>query len=233
MGAMMKVCAALAMSAVISQASPASAAEPDAAPRLLVTYFEAPPAKAPRLVRQLETYAAALPRTHAAVEVQVLAEEGRPNRLAVIERWPLGAAPDAGALTALEDKVAPLLQAPADRRDHGVLVIWSGRRLTGPFHMLMHVDVVPAGADMAAKTLSAQKELVLSAPGALGFEAATQQGRPNHFAVHEVWRSRAAYEAYAASRGGRDLRTALATAKGALFDDRFYQPVPPAWSRQK
>ena len=225
----MALCTALAMGAT---SVPAAAREAPA-PRLLVTYFEAPPGKAARLTRVLETYAAALPRKQGQVHVQVLAEEGRPGRLAVIERWPAESVPDPAALTALEGKAAPLLQAPADRRDHDALVAWSGKRLTGPFHMLMHVDVAPAGADMAARLLSAQKDTVLAARGALGFEAATQQGKPNHFAVHEVWQSRAAYEAYVASPAGRALRAQLATAKGALYDDRLYRPLPPPWSRHR
>jgi quinol monooxygenase YgiN len=86
----------------------------------------------------------------------------------------------------------------------------------------MHIDVIPDGAATARQALIAQRTRVMAAPGALAFQAASQTGRPNHFAVHEVWRSRAAYEAYAASPAGHDLRRQLDRYKGAPFDDRFY-----------
>ena len=86
----------------------------------------------------------------------------------------------------------------------------------------MHIDVMPDGADTASKALLAQKTSVMAAPGALAFEAATQVGRPNHFAVHEVWKTRAAYETYAATPAGQDLRRQSDAHKGAPFDDRFY-----------
>jgi len=187
---------------VLAQGQPAGA-EPPAA-RMVVSYFEA-----------------ALSGDRAHPRTEVLAEQGRPERLVVIESWPAGVAPDDGARAALEQAAEPLVQAPVDSRAHGALTELLPASARGPFHMLMHVDVVPAGAEMGAKVLAAQRASVLAA-GALGFEAATQAGKPNHFAIHEVWASRAAYQAYAATPAGRALRTQLATAKGALFDDRFY-----------
>jgi len=204
---------------VLAQGQPAGA-EPPAA-RMVVSYFEAAPGQAGALGRMLRGYAAKLSGARAHPRTEVLAEQGRPERLVVIESWPAGVAPDDGARAALEQAAEPLVQAPVDSRAHGALTELLPASARGPFHMLMHVDVVPAGAEMGAKVLAAQRASVLAA-GALGFEAATQAGKPNHFAIHEVWASRAAYQAYAATPAGRALRTQLATAKGALFDDRFY-----------
>jgi quinol monooxygenase YgiN len=92
----------------------------------------------------------------------------------------------------------------------------------GAFHVLMHIDVIPDGAATTRQALVAQQAQVLAAPGALAYAAASQTGRPNHFAVYEAWKSRAAYEAYAASPAGQDLRRRLTPFKGAPFDDRFY-----------
>jgi quinol monooxygenase YgiN len=75
---------------------------------------------------------------------------------------------------------------------------------------------------MANKLLDGHRAAVMAAKGALAYEFAVQTDRANHFAVHETWASRAAYEAYAASQGAQDLRKQLATVKGALFDDRYY-----------
>jgi quinol monooxygenase YgiN len=80
---------------------------------------------------------------------------------------------------------------------------------------------------MAAKLIQGQRDAVLAAPGVVGFEAAVQDDRANHFALHEVWASRADYEAYTATPAGQAFRSQLATVKGALFDDRFYRAVGP------
>ena len=145
--------------------------------------------------------------------------------MAVIERWGQGAvAPDA----VLAGELAARLQAPADRRIHRPNGPLLSSAAPGAFHMLMHVDVVPPGAALAAGLLEAQRADVLAAPGARGYELATQADRANHFAVHEVWTSRAAYEAYAASAPARELRRQLTTVKGALFDDRFFAALPPS-----
>jgi quinol monooxygenase YgiN len=89
----------------------------------------------------------------------------------------------------------------------------------------MHLDVVPAGAAMAAEQLDAHRAVVLGARGGTAFEAATQADRANHFAIHEIWASRAAYEAYLASPASQAFRRQLSTVKGSLFDDRFYVVV--------
>jgi quinol monooxygenase YgiN len=94
--------------------------------------------------------------------------------------------------------------------------------------MLMHVDVVPPSAAAAAKLLDAERVAVMGAGGARAFEAATQSDRANHFAVHQIWTSRAAYEAYAAGPAAQALRRQLSTMKGALYDDRFYVGLPAA-----
>lgn len=194
-----------------------AAAAADAPQVLVVAYVETPAAGATAAERSLQAYAAQLRKTAAAPAVEVLHEVGRPQRMAVIERWPADAVPADGAL---QREFEGKLQAPVDRRPHKPI----GPLLTrgGPFHMLMHVDVVPAGAEMATKALDGLRGAVMAAPGALGFELAVQPDRANHFAVHEIWASRAAYEAYAASAPARQLRGQLAGVKGALFDDRFY-----------
>jgi quinol monooxygenase YgiN len=197
-----------------------------AAAPLLATYFEGLPGQGGALAQALGAYAARRGASPAHPRVDVLAEQGRAGRMVVVESWPAGAVADDAPLAALEQQVAPLIQAPADARRHAGLTPLLGAGAKGRFHMVMHLDVVPAGAAMAARELVELRGSVLAARGAIGFEAATQEGKPNHFAVHEIWTSRAAYEAWAAGAAARGLRARLATAKGALFDDRFYDVVP-------
>jgi quinol monooxygenase YgiN len=211
--------------------APAAAVSAQAAPgRLQVTYFEALPGRGAALAALLRGYAAARTASPAHPAVTVLQEQGRPERLAVVESWNDGAAADDTARAALEARAAPLLRAPADGRGHADLTppLSDDRPLAAqaPFHMLMHLDVVPAGAETTTRLIVAERDAVLAAPGAVGFAAAVQDGKPNHFAIHQTWASRAAYDAWAASPPARELRARLAAFKGALFDDRYFVALP-------
>jgi len=195
-------------------------------PRLLVFYVEAPPAKAASVADQLNRYASETRDDEGpdAPVMEVLRESGRPSRMAVVEQWRNLSPEKAEKRTrALQALIGPDLQAPIDDRLADPLVPLDFTTApTGVFHVLMHIDVMPDGAATTAKALTAQKASVMAAPGALAFEAATQMGLANHFEVHEVWKDRGAYETYAASPAGQDLRRQFAPYKGAPFDDRFY-----------
>lgn len=197
-----------------------------ASPRLMIYYVEAPPAKAAGVAKALQTFASQVREEDGpdAPVIDVLREAGRPSRMAVVEQWRnLSAAKAERWTKALQTAVGADLQAPVDDRLGDPLVPLDFTTApTGVFHVVIHIDVIPEGAATAARALAAQKASVMVAPGALAFEAATQTGRPNHFAVHEVWRTRAAYESYAASPAGMDLRRRFTAYKGAPFDDRFY-----------
>jgi quinol monooxygenase YgiN len=213
------VLAALAFGAPLARA---------ASPRLMVYYVVAPPAKAAAVAKALETFAAKAREEQGAdaPQIEVLREAGRPSRMAVIEQWrDLSPAKAEQGTKVLQAQIGADLQAPIDDRLNDPLSPLDFTTApTGVFHVLMHIDVVPDGAQTASTALQAQKASVMAAPGALAFEAATQVGRPNHFTVHEVWKTRAAYEAYAASTAAQDLRRQFTRYKGAPFDDRFYGP---------
>lgn len=220
-------CWRIAGSAVLAGAALGATQALAATPRLLVFYVEAPPAKAAAVAAQLDRYASRTRREEGpdSPVVAVLRESGRPSRMAVVEQWRDLSSDKADARAqALQAQIGPDLQAPIDDRLADPLVpLDFATPPAGAFHVLMHIDVVPDGAATAAKALMAQKASVMAAPGALAFEAATQAGRTNHFEVHEAWRNRAAYEAYAASTAGQDLRRQFTPYKGAPFDDRFYE----------
>jgi quinol monooxygenase YgiN len=199
----------------------AGAATPE--PRLTVFYVEAPPARAATALAALNAEAREA-RAAGAAAATAMSESGRPSRLALVVEWrDLPAAEAERRAKALQAKLAPDLQAPVDDRLNDPIVPLDLKpAAAGAFHVLMHIDVLPDGAATTREALIAQKAEVLAAQGALAFVAASQVGRPNHFAVLEAWRSRAAYEAYAASPAGQALRRKLDPFKGAPFDDRFY-----------
>jgi quinol monooxygenase YgiN len=191
-------------------------------PRLVVFYVEAPPARTAAVLAALEVQARS--DQAAGAQAEALSESGRPGRMVLVERWrDLPEAEAARRAKMLQTRLGPDLQAPVDDRlNDPVVPLDLKPPPAGAFHVLMHIDVIPDGAAAARQALVAQKSLVMLAPGAVAFEAASQTGRPNHFAVCETWKSRAAYESYAASAAGQDLRRRLDRFKGAPFDDRFY-----------
>ena len=206
-------------------AAPATPESRPPEPRLMVFYVEASPAKAAAALAALRAEAQTA-RAAGAPAAEVLRETGRAGRMAVVEQWRDLPAAEAGPRAkALQASLGPDLQAPVDDRLNDPIVPLDFKLApAGAFHVLMHIDVIPDGAATARQALAAQKASAEAAPGALAFAAASQTGRPNHFAVHEAWNNRAAYEAYAASPAGQDLRRRLDPFKGAPFDDRFYGP---------
>ncbi len=219
----MRAALAFAVVAAAMALTEGRAASPE--PRLVVLYVEAPPARAAAVAGALKAYAREA-RAAGAAAAEALSEDGRPSRMAVIEQWrDLSAAEAERRAKALQGRLGAQLQAPIDDRlSDPIIPLDLKAAPAGAFHVLMHIDVVPDGAAMARQALVAQKASVMAAPGALAFEAATQTGRPNHFAVHEAWKTRATYEAYAASPAGQALRGAFGPSRGAPFDDRFYGP---------
>jgi len=190
----------------------------------MVCYIEAPAAQTAPLTQSLERRAARIRQDTGAPKIELLHEQGRPNRMVLIERWAqldTKAADDRAA--SLQAEIADKTEAPVDCRLGNATTPFI--TASGGFHVLMHVDVVPTASAVAAKLLLSQRSAVLAA-GGLGFEAAVQADRPNHFAVHEIWKSRAAYEAYAATTAAKDFRRQLDPIKGAPFDDRFLTGIP-------
>ena len=218
---LLRLLLALGPMALLLAASPALA---QPAYRLVVRYAEAPPTGVQRLAKTLQTYAAETRKDEPWTRVEVLSELGRPNRMVVIERWEnMDGAQEARLNARVDGLVAGQTVAPVDHRRNDALTLPIFERPpASSFHVVMHLDVVPDGSATAARALSEQRAAVLAAPGAISFEASTQSNRPNHFAVYEVWRSRAAYEAYIATAPAQDLRKQLTPIKGAPFDDRFY-----------
>lgn len=203
----------------------------EAGPGLIVTYVEAPRAKGAALTADLRAYAGQIESGPGKPTVTILSELGRPNRMVVIEQWPDLSSPSvAGAETLLAAKAQPDAQAPMDRRVNHPLTPALAQALSTAlpstaFLVVMHIDIGLDPAAEAPKIVQAQRDAVLAAPGALGYEVAVQDQHANHFAVCEVWTSRAAYEAYTATGPAEDFSHRLAPLIGSPFDDRFYARV--------
>jgi hypothetical protein len=158
----------------------ASAQTPGAGPVLIVTYVEAPPAKAAALAADLHAYGGQIENGPGKPRVTVLREFGRPNRMVIIEQWPDSSSPSfAKSETRLAAMVQPDVLAPMDRRVNHPLTPALIQMASMTFVVLMHVDMSLAGP-AALKVLQAQRDSVLAAPDALGYEDAVQDQHENH-----------------------------------------------------
>jgi quinol monooxygenase YgiN len=122
----------------------------------------------------------------------------------------VGAAGAAGMLTAeaaAQTSPAPAAAAPPE----------------SPY-AVTYIEVEPAQADASRRLLAHYRDALKDDPlknkGALEFAVFEQIGRPNHFAIVELWPSAKAREDNAASAASREFRAALASLLIAPYDER-------------
>jgi quinol monooxygenase YgiN len=161
----------------------------------------------------------------------MLAEIGRPNRLAVLEAWrdkpaydAHGAAPSTAAF---RDKLNPLLISGTGARLLSGFSVAPPAAQPGPetVFVLTHVDVPPPQKDQAIELQKALAAAARKDDGNLWFDVLQQNDRPNHFTLYEGWRDRKAFDASIMAAHTKDFRKKLNPLEGALYDERLYQAV--------
>jgi len=213
-------------------AAPAPAAPAPVAaagPVYVVTYFDVAPKSSRKAEGLLRQYAAATRKEAGNTELTVLHEIARPGRFAIVEAWHDKAALDAhgAAMKALGDKLQPLFLSPYDVRQFVPLSVAAPAADTGPgaVYVLTHVDVFPQGKDEVTAMVKQLAEDSRKDPGAQRFDAVVWDGHANHFHLIEAWSDRKSLEAHAAADHTKAFRAKLVPFEGALYDERFYQPV--------
>jgi quinol monooxygenase YgiN len=93
-------------------------------------------------------------------------------------------------------------------------------------HVVTYVDVYPNFAAQATEILSQFRAASRADEGSVRFEVMRDVARSNHFAIVEVWQSRALYEAHLAKPHNREFRDKLQPMLGSPFDERLYNLVP-------
>ena len=195
----------------------------------VVTYVDVMPSSVAAGATLLKQYRDASRKEDGSVNVQVLQEIGRPNRLAIVEVWKDKPARDAhvGAASTAQfrDKLKAIQNAPYDERVHFPLSVGPlPASLGGPAIIgVTHVDVIPPQRENGTALVKQLADDGRKDDGNLRFEAVTQTGRQNHFTVIEAWRNRKSSDAHAMNAKTRAFREKLAPASGALYDQRFYK----------
>jgi quinol monooxygenase YgiN len=195
-----------------------------------VTYVEVVPASAVQAAGLLKAYRDASRKDAGAVRVDVNQRLDRPNQFTVVGAWADPKAYEANVATAhaktLNDKLAPMLAAPTDTRQHNALAAADSKSVSGAtVTAVTHVDVIPPQKDNGVAAVKQLAEDSRKQTGNVRFDVYQQTNRPNHFTVVETWASRAAYDAHFVQAPTKDFRTKLAAMTGALYDERLYRTL--------
>jgi len=223
------VALALSFSAMNSVAqAPAPPAVPaEISPLYVVTYVESKPSARDETAALLKSYQSASRSAAGNLRSIVVQRPRRPGQFVVVAAWKDKSAWDAHtaapATKEFRDKLNAMRAAPPDDRFHNSLSVGPMDGASGQVYGVTHVDVIPPQKDNALVALKALGEANRAASGSVRFEIVQQTNRPNHFTVFEVWRSREAFDANAASAHQREFRDKLSGMAGALYDERLYE----------
>jgi quinol monooxygenase YgiN len=191
------------------------------------TYIEVGPRMARSAAPVLRTY-----RTEGAKEAvafEVLQRIDRPNQFAVLGAWADQKAYEAHAggagAKAMTEKLARMLAAPNDTRQHNALAVAPGKTGRGATFAVTHVDVIPPQKDNGVDAVKLLAEESRKHAGNQRFDVWQQTNRPNHFTVVEAWTSRGAFDVHGVQPQTVEFRNKLATMTGALYDERLYRSL--------
>ncbi len=181
----------LALAALAMTMAGAPAALAQDATFYTVTYVEVGPVLGKVGATALKTYRDAARKENGAVAFEVFQRIDRPNQFAVLASWTNQAAYDAHAagdnVKKLNEKLATMLVAPSDTRQHNALSVAPQRSGKDPIVAITHVDVIPPQKDNGVAALKELADASRKQAGNLSFDAWQQTNRPNHFTVVEAW----------------------------------------------
>ncbi len=91
---------------------------------------------------------------------------------------------------------------------------------TGPAYGVTYIEALPGASGKALGALRSLRAASRKADGSLRFEALQRRERPNHFAIIEIWKDAAAFEASLASAPRKQFREQMQPLLAAGYDER-------------
>lgn len=230
---MLKLLRLLAALAIMSLGFTQTVRAADADTAYIVTYFEtnfADKDKARTLLRALATASA---KENGNLRFEVLQRIGHPDQFSVLEAWKDKDAHAAHAAAAhtreFRDKLAPMQRGAYDERPHTALgvgpVSVPAAQSRGGIFVVTHVDIIPPEKDRGVAATKEMAEQSRPAAGALRFEVLTQNNRPNHMTVLEIWKDKKSSDAHESAAFKKQYRENLTPMSGSLYDERFYKLI--------
>ncbi len=209
----------------------ARAADGDTA--YVVAYFETAFADKDKVRALARKLSEAVAREDGNLRFEVLQRVGQPDQFAILEAWKdkaaLTAHAEAASTREFREKLGAMLRSPYDERPHtalgvGAVGVAAEKSRTGIF-ALTHVDIVPTEKDKGVSLVKEMAEQSRSDPGNIRFEVLTQNSRPNHMTVIELWKDKHAIDAHSATAAKKKFRETLSPMSGSLYDERFYRSI--------
>jgi len=220
--------------ALVSPAPVALAA--DASTAYVVTYFESVPAYTGQVRNLLRDLAKASRKEPGHIRMELLQRTGQPDQFVILEAWQDKDAHAAHAAAAhtkqFRDKLQPLLRGPYDERPHTNLSVGAAKVSLGggdarssAIYGVTHVDIVPKEKDTGVGLVKQLSATSRKDAGNLRFDALTQNSRPNHMTVIEIWADKKTLEEHGITAHKRQFREKLMPLSGSLYDERFYRTI--------
>ena len=233
-----------------------------AKPYFIVTYIEVAPDEADKAAKLLAAHRDASKVEKGNQRFEVVRRNGRDNHFVVLEAWDDQAARDAHAESKATGEfrkaLHPLLYSPYDERPHVGLVAAAPAKLpagkSDTVYVITHVDIIPPEQFAPCKRQISEKGPCGNAmveklandsrkhKGNVRFDVLTQNNRPNHMTVVEMWNNADARNAHLVNAETKAFRDELHAIKpgsgvdsdplfvpnpltGSLYDERLYTLV--------
>ena len=208
-----------------------SAANNDTA--YLVSYFEtnfADKDKVRALARKLSD---ARNKEDGNLRFEVLQRIGQADQFVILETWKDKAAAaahaDAAHTKEFREKLGAILRGAYDERPRTALGVGDVKaqaaKSRGGIFGVTHVDIVPTEKERGVNLVKEMAGNSRSDAGNIRFEALTQNSRPNHMTVVEIWKDKAASDGNEATPHKIKFRETLTPMSGSLYDERFYRQI--------
>ena len=164
---------------------------------------------------------------------EVLQRVGHPDQFAILAAWKdkdaAAAHGNAAAMREFREKLTPMLRSAYDERPHtalgvGDVKVPAAKSRAGIF-AVTHVDIVPTEKERGVNMTKDMANQSRSDKGNIRFEVLTQNSRPNHMTVIEIWDNQQSIAAHAASAAKKQYRETLSPMSGSLYDERFFRQI--------
>ena len=92
-------------------------------------------------------------------------------------------------------------------------------------YMVSYIEVMPPSQGEAIALLRQYREASRNEEGNMRLEVLQQSGRPDHFALVEIWQDQQAHDAHAMAAHTRQFREKFQPLSGSLYDERLYKAL--------
>jgi quinol monooxygenase YgiN len=197
----------------------------------VVSYFEVVPVAKDKTIELLHQVARQSRKDAGNLRFEILQRINQPDQFVVLEAWKdkdaHAAHAAAGHVKQFREKLDALLRGPYDERPHTALEVGEVTAKAGKnaVFLVTHVDIVPkmkdTGVALTRELAAAGRKLTNN----IRFEALTQNSRPNHMTLVEIWTERRAVQVHSVTAHMKQYREKLLPMSGSLYDERHYRAV--------